>query len=58
MSENTNITNLKFLHCGDIHLDSPFLDVSPEKSEEKRRELRSTFMRLMEFVHNIRTLWT
>ncbi|MBE6644168.1 MAG: hypothetical protein E7612_02160 [Ruminococcaceae bacterium] len=52
MSENTNTTNLKFLHCGDIHLDSPFLDVTPEKSEERRRELRSTFMRLMEFIRD------
>ncbi len=51
MSEN-NTTNLKILHCGDIHLDSPFLDVSPEKSDERRRELRSTFMRLMEFVRD------
>ena len=50
MSENTKITNLKFLHCSDIHLDAPFFDVTPEKSEERRRELRSTFMRLMEFV--------
>ena len=52
MSENTKTTNLKFLHCGDIHLDSPFLDVLPEKSEERRRELRSTFMRLMEFIRD------
>ena len=52
MSENTKITNLKFLHCSDIHLDSPFFDVTPEKSEERRRELRSTFMRLMEFVRD------
>jgi len=52
MSENTNITTLKFLHCSDIHLDSPFLDLTPEKSEERRRELRSTFMRLMEFIRD------
>lgn len=52
MSENTQITNLKFLHCSDIHLGSPFLDVAPEKSEERRRELRSTFMRLMEFIRD------
>ena len=52
MSENTNITNLKFLHCSDIHLDSPFLNLTPEKSEERRRELRSTFMRLMEFIRD------
>jgi hypothetical protein len=30
MSENTKITNLKFLHCSDIHLDAPFFDVTPE----------------------------
>ena len=52
MSENTQVTNLKFLHCSDIHLGSPFLDLNPEKSEERRRELRSTFMRLMEFIRD------
>ena len=52
MSENTKTTNLKFLHCSDIHLGSPFLDLTPEKSEERRRELRSTFMRLMEFIRD------
>jgi len=50
MSENTNGKKLKFLHCSDIHLDAPFVGMTPEKSEERRRELRSTFMRMMEFV--------
>ena len=52
MSENTKSTNLKFLHCSDIHLGAAFLDLTPEKSEERRRELRSTFMRLMEFIRD------
>ena len=39
MSENGNLTILKFLHCADIHLDTPFAELSPEKSEERRREL-------------------
>ena len=41
---------IRFLHCSDIHLDTPYVSLSSEKSEECRRELRSTFMRLMEFV--------
>ena len=41
---------IKFLHCSDVHLDAPFVGMSQDKSDERRRELRSTFMRMMEYV--------
>ena len=47
MGENKK---LKFLHCSDIHLDTPYVGMTPEKSDERRRELRAAFMRMMEFV--------
>lgn len=50
MSENTQGRRLKFLHCSDIHIDSPYTGMTPEKSDERRRELRATFMRMMEFI--------
>ena len=50
MSENTQATVLKFLHCGDIHLDTPFAGLSPEQSDERRRGLRQSFMKMMEYV--------
>ena len=43
-------TNLKFLHCSDIHLDTPFIGLTADKSEERRRVLRSSFMRMMQYV--------
>ena len=39
--------SVRILHTGDLHLDSPFACLSPEKSEERRRELRDTFSRLV-----------
>ena len=50
--ENTEVKKLKFLHCSDIHLDAPFVGLTPEKMDERRRELRATFMRMMEFVRD------
>jgi len=50
MSDKKQITQLKFLHCGDIHLDTPYADLSPEKSDERRRGLRESFMKMMEYV--------
>ena len=47
MGENKR---LKFLHCSDIHLDTPYVGMTPEKSDERRRELRAAFMRMMEFI--------
>ncbi len=50
MSEKTQATVLKFLHCADIHLDTPFTGLSPEKSDERRIGLRQSFMKMMEYV--------
>ena len=50
MSEKTQSTVLKFLHCGDIHLDTPFAGLSPEKSDECRARLRHSFVRMMDYV--------
>lgn len=41
---------IRILHTGDIHLDSPFSRLSLERSEERRGELRKTFSRLMSLV--------
>ena len=51
MSEEKK-THLRFLHCGDIHLDIPFTGLAAEKSEERRRILRSSFMRMMQYVRD------
>ena len=50
MSEKTQATVLKFLHCGDIHLDAPFTGLTPEKSDERRSGLRQSFSKMMEYV--------
>ena len=34
---------IKVLHTGDIHLDSPFSGLSPDRAELRRAELRSAF---------------
>ena len=53
MSDKGQVTILKFLHCGDIHLDTPFAGLSPEKSEERRRGLRASFMKMMEYIRGM-----
>ncbi len=52
MSEEKKKTHLRFLHCSDIHLDTPFVGLTAEKSEERRRVLRSSFMRMMQYVRD------
>ena len=52
MSNPTENKNVKILHCSDIHLDSPYVGLSAEKSEERRRELRKSFSRLMQYVRD------
>lgn len=52
MSEASTGTNLKFLHCSDIHLDTPYAGISQDKSEERRRELRNNFLKMMDYVRN------
>ncbi len=50
MAELKKTTHLRFLHCSDIHLDTPFTGLSMEKSGERRRELRETFRQMMNYV--------
>ena len=50
MSEKTQSTVLKFLHCADVHLDTPFAGLTPEKSDERRVGLRQNFMKMMDYV--------
>ena len=50
MGEKTQATVLKFLHIGDVHLDTPFTGLSPEKSDERRVGLRQSFVKTMDYV--------
>jgi DNA repair exonuclease SbcCD nuclease subunit len=52
MSQTTEKKHIKFLQCGDIHLDAPYTGHSAEKSEERRRELRNSFSRMMQYVRD------
>lgn len=52
MAENGKSTHLRFLHCSDIHLDTPTVGLTAEKCDERRRELRSSFMRMMQYVRD------
>ena len=52
MSEKQEVSQLKFLHCADVHLDVPYFGLTPEQSDERRRGLRQTFIKMMEYVHN------
>ena len=45
-------TQIKFLHCSDIHLDTPVTGVSEDKINERRRELRSTFLRMTGYIRD------
>lgn len=45
-------TRIRFLHCSDIHLDMPFVGLSEEKSEERRRVLRESFVKMMQYVRD------
>lgn len=50
MAEVKNNIHIRILHCSDVHLDTPFAGLPEEKCDERRRGLRETFMRLMEYV--------
>ena len=43
-------TRIRFLHCSDIHLDIPYVGLTEEKSEERRRVLRESFVKMMQYV--------
>ena len=53
-----NRTHLRFLHCSDIHLETPFFGLTPEKSEERRREIKKQVQKYAEeakvAIRNIR----
>ena len=50
MAGSATTKKLKVLHCSDIHLDAPIAGMTIDKTNERRREIRATFMRMMEFV--------
>lgn len=52
MSNPSPTNKIKVLHCGDIHLDAPYTGLTAEKSEERRRDLRKSFIRLMQYVRD------
>lgn len=52
MSKVKTGNQIKFLHCGDIHLDTPVKGVTEEKINERRRELRSTFLRMTGYIRD------
>lgn len=41
---------IKFMHCADLHLDSPFSLDDPRKAEQRRAELRGAFTSMMLFA--------
>ena len=43
---------IKILHCADIHLDSPFTGGNIQLSEQRRQELRSSFINMMMYVRD------
>ena len=40
----------KILHIADVHLDSPFSLLDPQKSQARRNELRGTFTSAMMYA--------
>ena len=42
---------IKFLHCADFHLDSPFRALPPEKAAARRKEQRQMLEELMELCN-------
>ncbi len=52
MSKSATAKQIKFLHFGDVHLDSPIKGISEEKINERRRALHSTFLRLMGYIRD------
>lgn len=48
--ENNKKRKIKFLHCSDIHLDAPYVGIPLDKADERRREGRTTFLRMMELA--------
>ncbi len=43
---------IRILHCGDLHLDSPFSALTHAQSEVRRKELRETFTYMMNYARS------
>ena len=43
---------MRIIHCSDLHLDTPYIGLAPDKSDERRGALRQTFRRLIDYVRN------
>ena len=43
-------TRIRFLHCSDVHLDAPLLGLPMDKSEDRRRQKRASFVKMMQYV--------
>ena len=41
---------MKIIHCADIHLGAPINSFPEEVSKERKREVRNTFLRMVEFA--------
>ena len=49
---------MKFIHCADLHLDTPFAGLSDSRSAEIRQaELRQTFLRIIELAKDCDALF-
>lgn len=42
-SKQVQVKNMKIIHTGDIHLDSPFTSLNPIEAEKRRNALRAAF---------------
>ena len=42
---------IRFLHAADLHLDSPFSGLSPERAAQRRKEQRTVPMQLAELAN-------
>lgn len=52
MKEKETEGRIKFMHVSDVHLDTPVIGMTPEKSDERGRDIRTAFLKLMEFVRS------
>ena len=46
-SKQMQVKNMKIIHTGDIHLDSPFTSLNPIEAEKRRNALRAAFSSLI-----------
>lgn len=48
--EEPKVNTLTLLHCSDIHLDAPTIGLPAEKSEERRKALRTAFNTFIQLI--------